>query len=151
MTIFFYYICTFGFSESSGGFGATSKAFIFSLNNNEGLAPFVSKVKPKYTGKAIYRDSYRGPCFGKDVFIPETASQEQAWAITTLLHQQWRSRPQSWPGLSTSHLMRWRYFILTHLPKCKITQTIIFITIKSEYEATAFTITLNFLLINCFL
>ena len=53
MTIFFVFfiviilfiLCTFGFSESSGDWGATSEAFIFSLNNNEGLAPFVSKVK----------------------------------------------------------------------------------------------------------
>ncbi|CAH3155753.1 unnamed protein product [Porites lobata] len=58
--------------ESSGGFGATSEAFIFSLNNNEGLAPFVSKVKPRLTGKAIQRLSYYGPRFGNDVVIDIT-------------------------------------------------------------------------------
>ena len=55
--------------ESSGGYGATSEAFIFSLNNNEGLAPFVSKVKPGSAGKAIYREGYNGPTFGQDLVI----------------------------------------------------------------------------------
>ena len=83
MTIFFVFIIiiiiilfilrTFGFSESSGGWGATSEAFIFSLNNNEGLAPFVSKLKKEYSGYAIYRKSYYGPRFGSDVFITDNA------------------------------------------------------------------------------
>ena len=65
-----------------------------------------------------------------------TATQEHVWAIATLFHLQCRTRTQSWPGLlSTSHLMRWRYSILTHPAKYKITQTIIFITVKSESEA----------------
>ena len=55
--------------ESSGGFGETPNAFIFSLNNFEGLAPFVSKVKEKKTQKAIYRHSDSGPVFGQDLFI----------------------------------------------------------------------------------
>ena len=55
--------------ESSGGFGETPNAFIFSLNNFEGLAPFVSKVKEKKTHKAIFRRSDRGPVFGQDLFI----------------------------------------------------------------------------------
>ena len=55
--------------ESSGGYGATSEAFIFSLNNSEGLAPFVSKVKQEKVGKAIERDSYYGPKFGQDLVI----------------------------------------------------------------------------------
>ena len=55
--------------ESSGGWGATSEAFIFSLNNSEGLAPFVSKVKPEKAGKAIERDLYYGPNFGQDLVI----------------------------------------------------------------------------------
>ncbi|CAH3155765.1 unnamed protein product [Porites lobata] len=59
--------------ESSGGYSATSEAFIFSLNNNEGLAPFVSKVKKEYSGKAIYRWSYYGPRFGRDVIIRNNA------------------------------------------------------------------------------
>ena len=64
-----------------------------------------------------------------------TATQEHVWAITTPFHLQCRTGTQSWPGLRTSHLMRWRYSILTHPAKCKITQTIIFITVKSESEA----------------
>ena len=41
-----------------------------------------------------------------------TATQEHVWANATLLHLQCRTSTQSWPGLSASHLMRWRYFIL---------------------------------------
>ena len=78
MTIFFVFIiiilfilCTFGFSESSVGYGATSEAFIFSLNNNEGLEPFVNKVR--FSGLAIYRDPSIGPRFGDDIIIRNNA------------------------------------------------------------------------------
>lgn len=48
--------------ESSGGYGYTSKAFIFSLRNTRGLKPFKSMVKqPRY---AIYKQSSYGPTFG---------------------------------------------------------------------------------------
>ena len=53
--------------ESSGGFAKTPNAFIFSLNNFEGLAPFVSKVMK--TNKAIYRSRDTGQVFGQDLFI----------------------------------------------------------------------------------
>ena len=54
----------------------------------------------------------------------ENTSQKQAWATTTLFQLQWRTRAaQSWLGLDrSSHLMRWRYFIVTHPPKYKITR-----------------------------
>ena len=55
--------------ESSGGYGATSEAFIFSLNNSEALAPFMSKVKPGKAGRAIDRRSLYGPKFGQDLVI----------------------------------------------------------------------------------
>ena len=55
--------------ESSGGYGATSEAFIFSLKNSEGLAPFVSKVKPEKTAMAIDGSLYYGPKFGQDLVI----------------------------------------------------------------------------------
>ena len=86
MTIFFVFVViiiilfilrTFGFSESSDSWGATSEAFIFSLNNNEGLAPFVSKVDKEDTGAAIYRSSYYGPSFGIDVFITDNADSDR--------------------------------------------------------------------------
>ena len=48
-----------------------------------------------------------------------TASQSHALACTTLFLLQCRTRKQSWPGLTASHLMRWRYFILTLLNKYK--------------------------------
>ena len=56
----------------------------------------------------------------------EKDPQKQSWALTTLFQIQWATRAaQSWPRkiVFTSHLMRWRYFILTHPPKCKITRT----------------------------
>ena len=55
--------------ESSGGNRATSEAFIFSLNNSEGLAPFWGKVKPGSAGKAIETALYYGPKFGFDLVI----------------------------------------------------------------------------------
>ena len=62
--------------ESSGGHGVTSEAFIFSLSNTEGLAPFVSKVKPGKAGKAIEKSSYYGPNFGGDLVIHVEASRK---------------------------------------------------------------------------
>ena len=47
---------------SSGGYGSTYNAFIFSLINKEGLAPFKSMVKNP--SNAIYRGSGYGPTFG---------------------------------------------------------------------------------------
>ena len=55
--------------ESSGRYAETPNAFIFSLNNFERLAPFVSKVKKENTAKAIYRDKDTGPVFGQDLSI----------------------------------------------------------------------------------
>ena len=63
-----YFLCLV-LLESSGGYARTPNAFIFSLNNYEGLAPFLSKVKPEYTGAAIDRRSYIGPKFGSDLII----------------------------------------------------------------------------------
>ena len=52
----------FLFPESSGGYTSTPNAFLFSLRNEEGLAPFKSIVKrPSY---AIHRHSSIGPLFG---------------------------------------------------------------------------------------
>ena len=55
-----------------------------------------------------------------------SCTPKHAWARTTLFQLQWRTCSKSWPGLGTnnpSHLMRWRYFILTHPAKCKMTRT----------------------------
>ena len=58
--------------ESSGGFGFTRKAFIFSISNKEELDPFVSEVRrPDY---AIYRGSDYGPVFGLDIYIANNAN-----------------------------------------------------------------------------
>ena len=69
MFLFCFVLFCFVLLESSGGFGETPNAFIFSLNNFEGLAPFVSKVKEKKKDKAIDRRSDGGPVFGQDLFI----------------------------------------------------------------------------------
>ena len=60
-------------TESNGGWASTSNAFIFSLSNKEGLAPFKSLVTEP--SKAIYRKSAYGPTFGKgnDIKIANNA------------------------------------------------------------------------------
>ena len=66
--------------ESSGGDAETPNAFIFSLNNFLGLAPFVSKVKKEKTNLAIQRSSKDGPVFGQDLIIFfETASGRESY------------------------------------------------------------------------
>ena len=55
-----------------------------------------------------------------------TAAHTQAFSGTTLLLLQCRTGTQSWPGLFSSHLMRWRYFILTLLNKYKKNHFIIY-------------------------
>ena len=54
------------------------------------------------------------------------ATHTHALAGPTLLLPQCRTGTQSWPGLSTSYLMRWRYFILTLLNKYKKNHFIIY-------------------------
>ena len=66
--LFYAFLC-FVLLESSGRYAETPNAFIFSLNNFERLAPFVSKVKSEYTGAAIDRHSAYGPKFGDDLVI----------------------------------------------------------------------------------
>ena len=55
--------------ESRGDYARTLHAFIFSLNNSEGLTPFVSKVKGGHERWAIDDRSYYGPKFGSDLII----------------------------------------------------------------------------------
>ena len=64
--LFYPFLC-FVLLESSGSYAETPNAFIFSLNNFERLAPFVSKVKTK--GRAIDRHLTYGPKFGDDLVI----------------------------------------------------------------------------------
>lgn len=60
--------------DSSSGWSFTSNAFIFSLINKEGLAPFKSMVKRP--SNAIYRGSSYGPLFGSgnDIRIADNAN-----------------------------------------------------------------------------
>ena len=74
------FLSCFVLLESSGGAAETPNAFIFSLNNFEGLAPFVSKVKKGKTKTAIYRSSDNGPMFGQDLLIfYDPASDRQSF------------------------------------------------------------------------
>ena len=57
--------------ESSGGWGFTRKAFIFSISNKEELDPFVTEVRRTYG--AIGRWSGSGPRFGYDIKIANNA------------------------------------------------------------------------------
>ena len=58
--------------ESSGGFGFTRKAFVFSISNKEELHPFVSEVRKP--DRAIQRWSGWGPVFGDDIGIANNAN-----------------------------------------------------------------------------
>ena len=72
--------------ESSGGWGYTRKAFIFSISNKEELDPFVSEVRRP--DRAIYRWSGYGPMFGSDIAIANNANSNSdslaslGWAYT---------------------------------------------------------------------
>ena len=57
---------------SSGLWGFTRKAFIFSISNKEELDPFVSEVRRP--DRAIYRLSGYGPWFGYDIYIVNNAN-----------------------------------------------------------------------------
>ncbi|PFX11887.1 hypothetical protein AWC38_SpisGene24243 [Stylophora pistillata] len=71
--------------ESDNSYGVTSKAFIFSLRNHEGLAPFKSLVTRPTS--AIYRRSIYGPTFGggHDIFIVDNANSNK-YSYTYLGH-----------------------------------------------------------------
>ena len=58
--------------ESSGHWGFTRKAFIFSISNKEELDPFVSEVRRP--DGAIYRESRFGPRFGYVIHIANNAN-----------------------------------------------------------------------------
>ena len=58
--------------ESSGGYGVTRKAFIFSISNKEELDPFVSEVwRPD---RAIGRRSGYGQVFGLGIYIANNSN-----------------------------------------------------------------------------
>ena len=75
--LYFFVVVLLESIADHGGFGETPNAFIFSLNNSEGLAPFMSKVKREYKALAIYRHSDDGPTFG-DLAIKARISQSTA-------------------------------------------------------------------------
>ena len=57
---------------SSGLYGFTRKAFIFSISNKEELDPFVVEVRRP--NRAIYRWSGYGPLFGLGIYIVNNAN-----------------------------------------------------------------------------
>ena len=74
----FFFVVLLESIGGSGGYGETPNAFIFSLNNSKGLAPFMSNVKPEYKALAIYRHSDNGPAFGDDLVIDAKISKSRA-------------------------------------------------------------------------
>ena len=66
-------LCFVVLLDSSGDYGYSSKSFVFSLRDNEGLAPFKSLVNRP--SRAIYRSPYYGPTFGRgDICIANNAN-----------------------------------------------------------------------------
>ena len=64
-------------------YGVTSKAFIFSLRNNENLGAFKSMVKNP--NKAIYNERYCGPAFGtKDIRIDRGGNSKKKHSTTNI-------------------------------------------------------------------
>ena len=63
--------------DSSGSYGNTPNAFIFSLRNKEELHPFKSMVLPPQN--AIYRSQGYGPTFGGgwDIYIADNANDNE--------------------------------------------------------------------------
>ena len=59
----------------ASAYNTSSKSFIFSLRNKEGLAPFKSMVTN--TSFSVYRGSSCGPTFGEghDIYIADNANQ----------------------------------------------------------------------------
>ena len=78
------WLCTVSsISESPNNkkYGSTSKAFIFSLNNKEKLAPFKSMVRNPQ--RAIHRYEFYGPTFGtSDLLIDKNGETGQKTAKT---------------------------------------------------------------------
>ena len=71
----FFFPVYYCFLASVNKWGTTSKSFIFSLVNKEGLAPFKSMCSE--SSYAIYRGSSYGPTFGRgyDIYIADNANQ----------------------------------------------------------------------------
>jgi len=68
-------------STNNKEYGSTSKAFIFSLHNNEKLAPFKSMVRNPE--RAIYRYQWYGPTFGtQDLLIDKDGNSGSNKTIT---------------------------------------------------------------------
>ena len=103
-------------SGSSGGYSYSSSAFIFSLINKDGLAPFKSMVKiPKY---AIYKErslvQYLVEEMTSSSAIMPTLifiRTQTLMAGTTQCQVDYRTVEQSLLGLIISSLMKWRFFI----------------------------------------
>ena len=75
--LYFFFVVLLESIAGHGGFGETPNAFIFPLNNSEGLAPFMSKVKREFKAFAISRHSDYGPTFG-NLVIKARISQSTA-------------------------------------------------------------------------
>ena len=73
---------------SGWSYSATTKSFIFSLVDKEGLAPFKSMVKHASSPYAIYNGLTHGPTFGggHDLYIADNASRNTNSATSSFGH-----------------------------------------------------------------
>ena len=106
-------VFVFLFSENSGSYDSTPNAFIFPLGNKEGLAPFKSMVteasRAIYRGQRLVQHLVAGMTFTLLIMPPAIALHTQGLATPTLSQVEYMTRTQSWLGLTTSHLMTWKY------------------------------------------
>ena len=67
----------------TGGYTSAPGSFIFSLRNNDDLAPFKAPLRDENDVKAIYRYSGYGPTFGGglDLYIANNAGSN-TWSYT---------------------------------------------------------------------
>jgi hypothetical protein len=67
----------------TGDFTSAPGSFLFSLRNNDDLAPFKAPLRDENDVKAIYRDSDYGPTFGAgvDLVIDDNAGST-TWSFT---------------------------------------------------------------------
>ena len=68
------------FAESTGTYGETLKAFIFSLKNEKALPPFKCLAREKTN--AIYKSSAYGPYFGRGLRVGKPTQGSLAWIST---------------------------------------------------------------------
>ena len=109
--------CFISCSGSSGGYSYSSSAFIFSLINKEGLAPFKSMVKipnTQFTRHEVLVQYLVEEMTSSSAIMPTLIfiRTQTLMAGTTQCQVEYITVEQSLLGLIISRLMKWRFFIL---------------------------------------